>query len=84
MYAWDWLWGDADLLHPATGWRFVGAGSVGLLISYLLAQRLGLEIAEFLRLASSAERKARWIYNLPSMSVGAMIYGMLILSKLRR
>nr|WP_315493446.1 hypothetical protein [uncultured Rhodoferax sp.] len=81
VFAWDWLWGDAHLMQAGTGAWFIGAGVVGLLASYLLAQRLGLGVAEFLALASGAARRVRWLYNLPAIAVGSMVYGGLILSK---
>ena len=81
IFAWDWLWGDAHLMQAGTGAWFIGAGVVGLLASYLLAQRLGLGVAEFLALASGAARRVRWLYNLPAIAVGSMVYGGLILSK---
>ncbi|MDZ7921077.1 hypothetical protein [Rhodoferax sp.] len=81
MFAWDWLWGDAHLLQAGVGGWFIAAGVAGLLVSYLLAQRLGLGVAEFLALASGAARRERWLYNLPALAVGSMVYGGLILSK---
>lgn len=84
MFAWDWLWGDAHLLQARVGCLFIAAGTAGLLVSYLLAQRLGLGVAEFLALASGAARRVRWLYNLPAISVGVMVYGALILSKADR
>lgn len=81
MFAWDWLWGDAHLLQAGMGSWFIGAGVVGLMVSYLLAQRLDLGVAEFLALASGAARRVRWLYNLPIIAVGSLVYGVLILSK---
>ncbi len=80
IFGWDWLWGDVYLLRVGIGWLFIMAGAVGLVVSYLLALRLGLGIPEFLALASGAARRARWLYNLPAVAVAGMVYGVLILS----
>lgn len=81
MFAWDWLWGEAHVLQAWVGCCFIAAGVAGLCASYFLAQRLGLGMAEFLALASGAARRARWLYNLPAIAMGSVVYGGLILSK---
>ena len=81
MFAWDWLWGDAYLLQARAGALFICVGMLGLVATYLLAWRLGIGVAEYLSLASGVARRARWLYNLPAIAVGGMVYGALILSK---
>ena len=78
LFCWDWLWGDNHLRQPRWGLLCMGLGVAGLMVSYGLARQLGVGMAEFLSLASGLERRVRWLYNLPAISVGAIIYGALI------
>jgi hypothetical protein len=81
LFGWNWLWGDADLLQPRTGVLYVAAGALCMVASYFLSRELSLGITEFLDLASTANRRARWLYRLPTVGTSLMIYGALIISR---
>jgi len=81
IFGWNWLWGDSDLLRPRNGVFFVVVGALCMVASYFLSRELGLGVTEFLDLASTANRRVRWLYRLPTVGTSLMIYGALIISR---
>ena len=81
LFAWDWLWGDFRLLDMRYGLAMIALGLVCLVASYFLAEGLDVSLADFQRLGDHLSRRVRWLYRLPAIGLGVMIYGLLIWSK---
>jgi hypothetical protein len=79
MYAWDYLWGDLRVLRGRYGLKLVGLGVLALAASLLLAQGLGVGLAEFQEYRRVSPRSS-FLYQLPGMGVGLAIYGLLVWS----
>jgi hypothetical protein len=81
LFAWDFLWGDRRVLDPAHGLRLVGLGAAVLVVATLLAMNLGLDLAEFQALARGLRKRESFLYQLPAMGVGLVLYGLLVWSR---
>jgi len=77
VFAWDWLWGDRNLLKANYGLALAGAGVLCLAGAFYLANRLNLSLGELQSLASELPRKQRLLYLLPAIGVGLTLYGLL-------
>jgi hypothetical protein len=81
LFAWDWLWGDSSLLDRRYGVVLIALGLACLVVSYFLAAGLGVSLVDCQRLGDHLSRYTRWLYQLPAIGLGVMIYGLLIWSR---
>lgn len=81
LFAWDWLWGDVRLLDMRYGLAMIALGLACLVMSYFLAAGLDVSLVDFQRLGDHLPRRTRWLYRLPAIGLGVMIYGLLIWSR---
>jgi hypothetical protein len=80
-FGWDWLWGDRRLLLASYGLRQSAIGCMLILLGFLLAQGLGMSLAEFHETARGLRRGERILYHLPAVGIGVLLYGLLIWSR---
>lgn len=80
-FAWDWLWGDRRLLEASYGLQLAAWGCALLLAGFLLAQGLGMGLAEFQQAARGLRKREAILYHLPAIGVGVLLYGLLIWSR---
>ena len=81
LFAWGWLWGDASLLDGRFGLQMAVIGLICLIVSYFLANGLGIFLSEFLSLGEHLPRRRRWLYRLPAVGIGITLFGLLIWSR---
>ncbi|WP_457280847.1 hypothetical protein [Polaromonas sp. P5_D5] len=77
IFAWDWLWGDRNLLEAGHGLALTAVGMLCLTASFFLARGLNLSLAEFQELARGLPRRHNLPYLLPVIGVGLILYGLL-------
>lgn len=80
-FAWDYLWGDRRVLDGAYGIRLAGTGALLVAAALALAWGLGMGLADFQATARGLGRREALLYNLPSIGVGIMLYGLLVWSR---
>ena len=80
-FAWDWLWGDRRLLLTSYGVQHSVIGCVLIVLGILLAQGLGVSLAELHETATGLRKSARVLYHLPAIGIGVLLYGLLIWSR---
>lgn len=81
LYAWDWLWGDFNLLNRTYAYKLLAVGFVCIAASFMLAGGLVVSVNGNLSLGDHLPRRVRWLYRLPVIGVGITAYGLLILSR---
>ena len=77
VFAWDWLWGDRNLLQANHCLALTGIGVLCLVMAFYLANGLNLSLGEFQTLSRDLPRKQRLLYLLPVIGVGLTLYGLL-------
>jgi hypothetical protein len=77
VFAWDWLWGDRNLLKARHCLVLTGAGVLCLAAAFYLANGLNLSLSEFQELARGLPRRQSFPYLLPVIGVGLTLYGLL-------
>ena len=77
VFAWDWLWGDRNLLKANHCLGLTGIGVLCLVMAFYLANGLNLSLGEFQNLARDLPRKQSLLYLLPVIGVGLTLYGLL-------
>ena len=80
-FAWDWLWGDRRLLVASYGLQHVALGGALFLAGLFLAQGLGMDLAEFQQTARGLRKREAFLYHLPAVGIGVVLYGLLIWSR---
>lgn len=77
VFAWDWLWGDRNLLEANHCLALACIGVLCVVVSFFLARGLNLSLAEFQELARGLPRRHNRPYILPAIGVGLTLYGLL-------
>jgi hypothetical protein len=80
-FAWDWLWGDRRLLLASYGLQLSAIGCVLILAGVLLAQGLGLSLADLQKASRGLPRIERFVYHMPAIGIGLLVYGLLVWSR---
>ncbi len=81
LFVWEWLWGDTSLLDGRFGLQMAAIGLIGVVLSYFLANGLGISLSEFQSLSEHLPRRRRWLYRLPAVGIGITLFGLLIWSR---
>jgi hypothetical protein len=80
LFVWEWLWGNTSLLDGRFGLQMVALGLICVVLSYFLANGLGISLSEFQSLSEYLPRRRRLLYRLPAVGIGMTLFGLLIWS----
>ena len=80
-FAWDYLWGERQVLDGAHGLRMVALGLALLAAAFALAWNLGMNLHEFQALRRGLNRHEDFLYMLPGIGIGLTLYGLLVWSR---